>query len=374
MPSCWAVDAVSSRGVDARPALDPVHLERDRDVLALRVGRIGAQGVAREVGEGRRTVDALPDEDDLVVADAQGIDGEELQLVEALVLRGVVAGQVRDLGHRGEIGLLQRDLLAVEGEVPVGAVEQLHRLAGQQRRGIERAGEVDPDRQGRGAERRRRPPGRWSGPAGRWPAEPGVGGVDLQLEIAGAPRQAAAGELRMEIRVAVAADRQVVSPLPQDLIERGDAAVGLAVDLVEQAMAVEVVEVPVVVAEGVVIEQAEDAVERRGGILAGDLELDACGSAQREGVPDHIGGALGPVADRARLPEADSGADQPQLRGLVHGLVRDHDRREAEGSHQAPELEPLDPRPRRVPTRLPRPRRRSSSSRTARFSLACNHR
>ena len=41
--------------------------------------------------------------------------------------------------------------------------------------------------------------------------------------------------------VAVAADRQVVSPRAEELIERGDAAIGLAVDLIEQAMAVEVV-------------------------------------------------------------------------------------------------------------------------------------
>ena len=80
--------AVSSvRGIGARAALDPVDLERDRDVLALGVAGIGTQVVPLGVGQDHRARDALAGEDHLVVAGGQGARGEELQLVDALVVQ-----------------------------------------------------------------------------------------------------------------------------------------------------------------------------------------------------------------------------------------------------------------------------------------------
>ena len=192
-------------------------------------------------------------------------------------------------------------------------------------RGIERTAHVDPDRQGRGAQDGAgcRIAGQHLRAGGR--REPGVGDAELQVEVAGAPRQAAAGQERIEIEVAVAADGQVVSPLAQEVVERGRAAIGLAIDLIQQAMAVRVVQVVEIV--GVVVEQAEDPVERRIRLLSRELPGDPGGAVEREAEPFHVRGALGTAADRALLLVLRAGADMPQVDGLVQGLVRQGVRR-----------------------------------------------
>src|SRR5205814_1443774 len=99
--------------------------------------------------------------------------------------------------------------------------------------------------------------------------EPGVGDAEPQIKTARAPREAATGQERMEMVVAGAADGQVVSPRAQEPIECGDAIMGFPIDLIQQAMAGRAVRVHEI--EGVVVEQAEDSLERR--ILPGILEL-----------------------------------------------------------------------------------------------------
>ena len=141
-------------GIGARATLDAVDLEWDRDVLALGMAGIGLQVVPLGIGQDHRARDAPAGEDHFVVAGDQGAHGVELQLVDALVMQvgevGIGIGRRRILDRRGEDDRRQGDLLAVLGEVPVGAVEQLHRLAAEHGRGIERAAHVDPDHQ-RGA-------------------------------------------------------------------------------------------------------------------------------------------------------------------------------------------------------------------------------
>ena len=87
----------------------------------------------------------------------------------------------------------------------------------------------------------------------------------------------------MKIGVAGPADGQVVSPRAQEPIECGDAAFGLPIDLIEQAMAIRVVRVHEV--EKIVIEQAEDPLER--GIRLSTVELpgDQGRMIDREAVP-----------------------------------------------------------------------------------------
>ncbi len=307
--------------------------------------------------------DALAGEEHLVIAGGQGAGREELQLVDALVVQDdsgrIAAPRGQILDRRGEVDRPQGDLLTVLVEGSIRAVDQLHRLAVEYGPGIEWTAHFDPDRQRRCAQDGAgcRIAGQHLRAGGR--REPGIGDEEAEDEIASAPREAAAGQEWVEMKVAVAADGQIVRPDAQQFIERGDAAIGLAIDLRQQAMAVRVVGVPEIV--GVVVEQADDPVERRGRLLSHELEVDAGGAIERETVPFHVDGALGTVADGAVLLKPRAGAEMPQVDGLVQGLVGQFGRSDegacSEGRrHQAPRLEPLESQPRGVPARWPRPR------------------
>ncbi len=149
------------------------------------------------------------------------------------------------------------------------------------------------------------------------------------------PGSAAAGQERIEVGVAVAADGHIVSPRAQEVLQRGLAAIGLAVNLIQQAMAVRVVWVQAVIG-GVVVEQAEDPVERRIP-LTRELPGDPGGTVEREAEPFHVRGALGAAADRALDLGLRAGADMPQVDGLVQGLVA---RASAVGPGLAPRARP----------------------------------
>ncbi len=164
---------VVRRGVGARAAVDPVDLECVREVLTVGVAGTRIQVVSIGVGHDHRTPDALAGEEHFVITGSQGTLGEELQFVDAFVV--LDGAGIRTTGRwifdrGGKVDRRKGDLLSVLAECPAGAVDQLHRLAGDQGRGIERAAEVDPDRQRRTAEDGRRVRDPRSTLAGRSPA------------------------------------------------------------------------------------------------------------------------------------------------------------------------------------------------------------
>ena len=148
----------SGRGVvrrgGARAAVDPVDLERVREVLTVGVAGVRIQVVSIGIGHDHRTPDALSGEEHFVVTGSQRALGEELQFVDALVVLdggGILTIGRWILDRGGKVDRRKGDLLIVRAECAAGAEDQLHRLAGDQGRGIKRAAHVEPDRQGRTA-------------------------------------------------------------------------------------------------------------------------------------------------------------------------------------------------------------------------------